>query len=132
MKNFYALLEAEENASGAEIRAAYRRLAKKYHPDANPDDKAAEARFKEIGEAYAVLGDGEKRKAYDKERQGDPQGKAPAGRAAPRKPASVDKEGMDALFKEYFAGTVSKGVSEKKSAGPMDANAAFEKFFGKR
>jgi DnaJ-class molecular chaperone len=134
MKDFYTLLEANENASADEIRASYRRLAKKYHPDTNPLDKAAEARFKEIGEAYAVLGNEEKRKAYDKERRGGPQSKTPAaGRATPRRAASVDKEGIDALFREYFAGAAPKGASEKKSkAGPIDANAAFEKFFGKR
>ncbi len=65
MKNFYQVLGIEKSASLAEIKKAYRKLARKYHPDLNPGDKAAEQRFKEITEAYEVLKDSEKRKQYD-------------------------------------------------------------------
>jgi len=64
-KNYYKILGVSKNASDKEIKAAYRRLAKKHHPDINPGNKEAEARFKEIGEAYDVLSDKEKRKRYD-------------------------------------------------------------------
>lgn len=64
-KDYYAALGLDKNASQAEIKKAYRKLAQKYHPDKNPDDKAAEERFKEISEAYAVLSDPEKKKKYD-------------------------------------------------------------------
>jgi DnaJ-class molecular chaperone len=64
-QDYYALLGVSRTANEKEIRQAYRRLARKYHPDVNPGDKAAEARFKEIGEAYEVLSDPEKRKKYD-------------------------------------------------------------------
>jgi DnaJ-class molecular chaperone len=64
-RDYYALLGVNRNADEKEIKAAYRKLARKYHPDVNPNDKAAEARFKEISEAYDVLGDSDKRKAYD-------------------------------------------------------------------
>jgi curved DNA-binding protein len=64
-KDYYATLGVPRTASQKEIRSAYRKLAAKYHPDRNRGDKSAEERFKEIGEAYAVLGDEEKRKFYD-------------------------------------------------------------------
>jgi len=68
-KDFYRILGIAENASADEIKKAYRKLAKKYHPDANPNDTAAADRFKEISEAYAVLSDEAKRKQYDQMRK---------------------------------------------------------------
>lgn len=67
-KDYYEILGVPENASADEIKKAYRRLAKKYHPDANANDPQAAERFKEIGEAYAVLSDPERRKQYDQMR----------------------------------------------------------------
>ena len=68
-KDYYAVLGVSEDASQDEIKKAYRRLARENHPDANPDDADAERRFKEVGEANAVLGDPEKRKEYDELRR---------------------------------------------------------------
>ena len=65
-KDYYAQLGVERDASGEGIKKAYRRNARKYHPDINPGEKAAEERFKEIQEAYSVLSDPQKREAYDK------------------------------------------------------------------
>ncbi len=65
-KDLYETLEVPRNASEKEIRGAYRKLARKYHPDVNPNDRAAEMRFKEINAAHEVLSDPEKRKKYDK------------------------------------------------------------------
>src|SRR6185295_19620205 len=64
-KDYYKILGVAKNASEKEIKAAYRRLAKKHHPDFNQGNKDAEARFKEVGEAYEVLSDKEKRQRYD-------------------------------------------------------------------
>lgn len=66
MSSYYDVLGVLKEASEADIRKAYRRLARKNHPDVNPDDKAAEERFKAINEAYQVLSDPEKRRKYDK------------------------------------------------------------------
>jgi molecular chaperone DnaJ len=64
-KDYYAILGVSKSAADKDIKQAYRRLARKYHPDVNPGDKSAEARFKEINQAYEVLSDPEKRKKYD-------------------------------------------------------------------
>lgn len=65
-KDYYELLEVSRDANGDEIKKSYRRLAMKYHPDRNPGNKEAEAKFKEINEAYDVLKDEQKRAAYDR------------------------------------------------------------------
>lgn len=74
-KDFYKVLEVGERAAAEEIKKSYRRLAKQYHPDANPGNKVAEERFKEINEAYDVLSDPVKRRKYDQLRfYGRPEG----------------------------------------------------------
>ena len=66
-KELYKLLELSREASQDDIRKAHRKLARKYHPDANPEDPRAEERFKQIQQAYEVLSNPEKRRRYDKE-----------------------------------------------------------------
>ena len=65
MRNFYEILEVEKNVTKEELKRSYKKLAKKYHPDLNPGDEVAEAKFKEISYAYEVLADDEKRQIYD-------------------------------------------------------------------
>mgnify|MGYP006192612917 CR=1 FL=1 len=64
-KDYYSTLGVAKTATEKEIKQAYRKLARKHHPDVNPNDKSAETRFKELNEAYEVLGDPAKRKKYD-------------------------------------------------------------------
>src|SRR6202049_4949427 len=63
---YYETLEVERNAGESKLKAAFRKLAMKWHPDKNPGDATSEVRFKEINEAYEVLKDGDKRAAYDR------------------------------------------------------------------
>ena len=64
-KDYYATLGVPKTASAKEVKQAFRKLARKFHPDVNPGDKSAESKFKEINEAYEVIGDADKRKKYD-------------------------------------------------------------------
>ena len=77
--DYYSVLGVSKDASDKEIKKAYRKLARENHPDTNPDDAVAESRFKEVNEAYEVLGDSDTRKEYDHAREmgyfvGDPRG----------------------------------------------------------
>ncbi len=104
-RDYYEILGVSESASQDEIKKAYRKLAKRYHPDANPDDEQATDRFKEVGEAYAVLSDPEKRKKYDQMRRfggfgfgrGGPAGGRPAG---PGTPGPEGAEGFSFSFED--------------------------------
>src|SRR3972149_11263353 len=69
LKDYYQILGVGKNAGQKDIKNTYRKLAREYHPDAKPGDKAAEERFKEISEAYEVLSDSAKRAEYDKQRE---------------------------------------------------------------
>ena len=68
-KDYYQVLGVPKNASATDIKKAYRKLAQQHHPDANPGNAEAEARFKEVSSAYDVVGDEDKRKQYDQVRQ---------------------------------------------------------------
>ena len=103
-RDYYEVLGVDRNADEATIKKAYRVLAKKYHPDANPGDKEAEKKFKEASEAYAVLSDAEKRKQYDQVGHAAFDGSAGGGAGG------FDFSGMDMgdifgdIFGDFFGG----------------------------
>ena len=112
-KDYYAVLGVPKNATHAEIKKAYRKLAQKFHPDANPGNTQAEERFKEVSAAYDVLGEEEKRKAYDRVRDmgaagfgGFPGGGAAGGPGFPGgfRYENVDVGDLGDLFGGLFGG----------------------------
>lgn len=132
-KDFYQVLGIKRSASAEEIRKAYRRMARKLHPDVNPNDKAAEERFKDVQEAYDVLGDPKKREFYDKAgffneqafQQGaaGPFGGGAAGGSRPggyQPPPNFDFGGFD--FSEVFepGGTGTGAGSSRRSSSFRD------------
>ena len=111
-RDYYEILGAEKTATADELKKAYRKLAVKYHPDKNPGDKEAEDKFKELGEAYDVLSDEEKRAAYDRYgHQAFSAGRAPGGGGG-HDPFDIFREvfggggggGGGSIFEEFFGG----------------------------
>src|SRR5699024_10630547 len=100
-KDFYAVLGVPKDADQNQIKKAYRKLARDLHPDRNPGDAAAEARFKDVGEAYAVLSDTEQRQQYDAVR-------AVAG-GGPRFAAGPGGTAGGAGFEDLFGGMFGGG-----------------------
>lgn len=102
----YETLGLEPKARPAEIKRAYRRLARRYHPDINPGDRRAEERFKMVNEAYAVLGDAQRRRAYDRDLDTGgglaPGAAAEAGNAAESWFESGDPSALASFFSEFF------------------------------
>mgnify|MGYP002780749320 CR=1 FL=1 len=132
-KDYYRVLGVAENATPEEIKKTYRKLAKKYHPDANPNDAQAAERFKEISEAHAVLADPEKRKQYDQMRKlgafgfpgggfgraGAPGGAGPAG--GPGAPGGFSAEDLSGLggLGDLFGSIFDFGRKRGPRAGPQ-------------
>ena len=117
-RDYYEVLGVSRNADAGTIKKAYRKLAKKYHPDMNPGDKEAEAKFKEATEAYTVLSDPEKRRTYDQyghaafENGGAGQGGGFGG---------FDFNGADMgdIFGDIFGDLFGGGRSRRANNGPM-------------
>ncbi|MGV6813791.1 MAG: molecular chaperone DnaJ [Phycisphaerales bacterium] len=99
-RDYYEVLSVERSADGEEIKRSYRRLAMKYHPDRNPDDKEAERRFKECAEAYEVLSDESKRKIYDQYGHEGLRGHGAAGHDFNR----MNVDDIFSMFNDIFGG----------------------------
>jgi len=111
--NLYEVLEVDEHCSPEELKAAYRRLARKYHPDSNTDDPMAESRFKEVSQAYEILSDPERRANYD--RFGSDVGGSPFGATS-----------VQDIFDMFFGGL---GATSQARRGPQpgpDAEVALD------
>lgn len=141
--DYYHVLGVKPSDGADTIKAAYRKLAKQYHPDANPGSQTAARKFEEIAEAYAVLGDPEKRKNYDEtekkikeERQ-----KAAPGRSSGQTMtgmAGADFQNMSATFEQFFGfppggvktGEKKQNATKNTKTNPMDMSELFERYMG--
>jgi molecular chaperone DnaJ len=139
-EDFYKILGVKRDAKPDEIKKAYRRLARKYHPDVNPGDKAAEDRFKQMSEAFDILSDPKKRKVYDRFGQySDSLANAAAEGAGPTQSrgAPFDFSGFDwgatssaagssgsGSFRDIFADLFSGGKAEREPPRPQPQRGA--------
>lgn len=142
--DYYKILGVTKEADEEQIKQAYRRMAKKYHPDLNPDDPEAEARFKDIVEAYETLGDAEKRKAYDAKQDKAAGQRRTTGQSSARNSAFTPQMDFGAFTKDmekYFGfsftgGAASQGQGSAQNGqkvggakkNPLDVTEMFETF----
>jgi molecular chaperone DnaJ len=134
-KDFYKVLGVPKDASAADIKKAYRKLAQKLHPDANPGDKTAEERFKEVGRAYGVLSDPKKRAEYDEARRllgsgafggGFPGGGFPGGFPGGTRVRVEDLGGLGDLFGNLFGGGRSQTGARRGRDVESEVTLGFE------
>ena len=132
--DYYKILGVSEQAGDEQIKQAYRRLAKKYHPDLNPNNPEAEEKFKNIVEAYETLGDADKRKEYELKRKKPGTGRSSENTASAKTP---DKNMADFTkdMEKYFGFSFAGGQSGKQNTGadtqkknPLDVTEMFEAF----
>lgn len=121
-RDYYEVLTVQRTATGEEIKKSYRRLAVQFHPDKNPNDPTAEDKFKEIGEAYDILSDAEKRAAYDRFGHA---AFAPGGGASARGGGGGGFHDPFDLFREVFGGMAGTG-----GGGGGAGENVFEQMFG--
>jgi molecular chaperone DnaJ len=114
--DYYKTLGVDKKASAEEIKKAYRKLARKYHPDRNPGDKDAEARFKEISQAHDVLGDPEKRKQYDSGTGPFATGAGPGGGFGGFGNFDFDASSMGDILSNLFGGAGRSGGRQRPRA----------------
>jgi len=117
MSDYYSVLGVSKGASSEEIKKAYRKLAMQYHPDKNPNDKAAEAKFKEINDAYQVLGDEAKKQKYDQYGHSAYTGSG-GGHSQGGGGGGFDFDFND-IFGSFFGGS-NTGGSRRRSSNPFE------------
>lgn len=148
MTDWYSVLQVSRQASEGEIKSAYRKMAKRCHPDAHPGDQKCEARFREITEAYTILSDANKRRKYDEELGRQPKEEEKTSKAPREKTksgtdaAKVNFEDISRNFESFFGfdPKTKEVVNEKKlkpdykTGNPLDTTKIFEAFManGKR
>lgn len=135
-KDYYQTLGVPRGADEKEIKSAYRKLARKYHPDVNPNDKSAEAKFKEVSEAYDVLSDPDKRKLYDQygsnwENAQNFRG-GPGGQQVDMNDfADIRFGGFESIFEQFFSGRGGRGdvggsYQDMETSQPRDVEKVIE------
>src|SRR5688572_1218437 len=131
--DYYETLGVARGASEEDVRKAYRKLARKYHPDLNPGDKSAEERFKNVQEAYDILSDSKKRQMYDQfgfySESGFPGagGYPPGGGGQGRPQPGMDFGGFD--FSDFFTGGGESRSSGRRESGGGGFRDVFSQFF---
>lgn len=148
MKDYYKILQVDRTATPEEIKKSFRKLAKKFHPDVNKNNKKAEEVFKEINEAYRILSDENKKAEYDntlfgkEERenrtgfqQNDFQNRPNRRRTAQHTASNINFQNTGSFFENFFGfnpnGTDSNKNNEYEKVRPMKTSEAYEHIFGK-
>lgn len=133
--DYYGILGVSEQADEEQIKQAYRKLAKKYHPDLNPDNAEAEAKFKDVVEAYETLGDAEKRKKYDLKRNKTGEKNANGSRQTAKTPdMNINMGNFTKDMERYFGFSFNgkdAGKTKEKGTGkrnPLDVTEMFEAY----
>ncbi|OPZ94411.1 MAG: Chaperone protein DnaJ [Firmicutes bacterium ADurb.Bin419] len=143
MRNYYEVLGVGREATSDEIKKAFRKLARQYHPDVNPGNKEAEEKFKEINEAYNVLIDESKRKKYDDKPDSTNESGNKSSEHSKSKnqtqgrPNKFDFDDVEKTFESFFGfnpKTKEAGIKREKDKkkNPLDASDMFGKYFGAR
>lgn len=138
--NHYTILGVKETATQEEVKKSYRVLAKKYHPDTNPNNTESDRKFKDIGEAYEILGDEAKRAEYNKTLHGQPKGQGFTAQGnrqkkqekpGPMNPKDFMNFGMN--FESFMGEPFQKKTNNENSNKQVDfsnVNQQFSNFFG--
>jgi len=139
LEDYYEVLELNNRASQVDIKKAYRRLAKKYHPDSNPGNKDAEERFKKLAEAYKVLSDEKRKVEYDRKTYGSGSSQPNEAKKTSAKPRGnidpTDFANTSARFEDFFGFNPKTKVhnlgKQNNKVKPVKTKDAYEAIFGK-